>query len=35
MWITLNEPHVFTIYGYVAGVHAPGIKGVFGIVYFN
>lgn len=25
-WITLNEPWVFTWLGYLAGVHAPGLK---------
>lgn len=26
MWITFNEPIVFTYFGYGVGIHAPGIQ---------
>ena len=26
LWITLNEPQIFTYLGYYLGVHAPGVK---------
>ena len=32
MWITINEPHVFAMYGFGMGMHAPGIQGKFILV---
>jgi len=29
IWITLNEPAVFTYLGYIMGIHAPGKKDIF------
>ena len=26
LWLTFNEPYVFSVEGYEIGVHAPGIK---------
>jgi beta-glucosidase len=25
-WITINEPHIIALLGYLAGVHAPGVR---------